>query len=63
MLKRPPNRVSFKKREEIIVLPNLIEVQVRSYRDFLQAEKMPFERDGIGLEEVFREVFPVKSFD
>ncbi len=63
MLKRPPNRVSFKKREEIIDLPNLIEVQVKSYRDFLQAEKFPHERENIGLEEVFREVFPVKSFD
>lgn len=63
MLKRPPSRLSFRKREEIIDLPNLIEVQVKSYRDFLQAEKMPHEREGIGLEEVFREVFPVKSFD
>jgi DNA-directed RNA polymerase subunit beta len=63
MLKRPPNRVSFKKREEIIDLPNLIEVQVKSYRDFLQAEKFPHERENIGMEEVFREVFPVKSFD
>jgi DNA-directed RNA polymerase subunit beta len=63
MLKRPPNRVSFKKREEIIDLPNLIEVQVKSYRDFLQAEKFPHERENVGVEEVFREVFPVKSFD
>ncbi len=63
MLKRPPNRVSFKKREEIIDLPNLIEVQVKSYRDFLQAEKFPHERENMGMEEVFREVFPVKSFD
>src|SRR3990167_1374446 len=63
MLKRPPTRVSFKKREEIIDLPNLIEVQIKSYRDFLQAEGLPHEREKIGLEEVFSEVFPVKSFD
>jgi DNA-directed RNA polymerase subunit beta len=63
MLKRPPNRVSFKNREEIIDLPNLIEVQVKSYRDFLQAEKFAHERENMGMEEVFREVFPVKSFD
>ncbi len=63
MLKRPPNRVSFKNREEIIDLPNLIEVQVKSYRDFLQAEKFTHERENMGMEEVFREVFPVKSFD
>lgn len=63
MLKRPPNRVSFKEYEEIIDLPNLIEIQIKSYRDCLQAEKLPSERDNIGLEEVFREIFPVKSFD
>src|SRR3990167_5888764 len=31
MLKKPPKRVSFREREEIIDLPNLIEIQIKSY--------------------------------
>jgi len=63
MLKRPPNRVSFQEKEEIIDLPNLIEVQIKSYKEFFQADKLPHERDNVGLEEVFREIFPIKSYD
>ena len=62
MLKRPPNRVSFRDREEIIDLPNLIEIQVKSFRQFFQEDKLPHERENMGLEEVFREIFPIKSY-
>ncbi len=37
MLKKPPKRVSFREREEIIDLPNLIEIQIKSYNQFLQS--------------------------
>ncbi len=63
MLKRPPERVSFRSREEIIDLPNLIEIQVKSFRQFFQEDKLPHERENMGLEEVFREIFPIKSYD
>ena len=63
MLKRPPQRVSFRSREEIIDLPNLIEIQIKSYDQFLQADKMPHERENVGLQEVFTEIFPIKSYD
>ena len=63
MLKRPPERVSFRESKEIIDLPNLIEVQIKSYKEFLQSEKLPHEREKIGLEEVFYEIFPIKSYD
>ena len=63
MLKKSPKRVSFRKTEEIIDLPNLIEIQIKSYTKFLQADILPSERENIGLEEVFKEVFPVKSYD
>lgn len=63
MLQRPPNRVSFIEREEIIDLPNLIEVQVKSYNQFLQADKFPEERENSGLQEVFNEILPIKSYD
>lgn len=63
MLKRPPHRESFDDKEEIIDLPNLIEIQIKSYNQFLQADKFPDERDNSGLQEVFTEVFPIKSYD
>lgn len=63
MLKRPPHRVSVIDKEEIIDLPNLIEIQIKSYNQFLQADKFPDERENIGLQEVFTEIFPIKSYD
>lgn len=63
MLKRPPHRLSYIEKKEIIDLPNLIEIQVKSYNQFLQANKFPDERENIGLQEVFNEIFPIKSYD
>lgn len=63
MLKRPPQRVSYIDKKEIIDLPNLIEIQIKSYNQFLQANKFPDERENIGLQEVFSEIFPIKSYD
>lgn len=63
MLKKPPHRHAYHEREEIIDLPNLIEIQVKSYTQFLQANKFPDERENFGLQEVFTEIFPIKSYD
>jgi len=53
----------FAKIPEVYPLPNLLEVQLKSYSEFLQEKVSPFERRPIGLQEVFLEVFPVESFD
>lgn len=63
MLQKPPHRVSFSGKKEIIDLPNLIEVQIKSYNQFLQADKFSEERESVGLQEVFNEIFPIKSYD
>ena len=63
MLKKAPHRLSFREKEEIIALPNLIEVQLKSFTGFLQADKMPHERENSGLQEVFNEIFPIKTYD
>jgi DNA-directed RNA polymerase subunit beta len=63
MLNKYPQRTSFIEREDIIDLPNLIEVQVKSYNSFLQADKLSSERVSVGLQEIFTEVFPIKSYD
>lgn len=51
------------KKEDILDLPNLVEVQIKSYKQFLQIGKLAEERENIGLEEVFREIFPIKSYN
>jgi DNA-directed RNA polymerase subunit beta len=63
MVKHAPERISFREKEEIIDLPNLIEIQLKSYADFLQADVLPHERLNSGLQEVFKEIFPIKSYD
>lgn len=49
--------------KEVIEPPNLIEVQSKSYEDFLQKEIPPSQRTENGLQAVFKEVFPIKSYD
>lgn len=63
MLKRAPKRFGVLEKEEIIDLPNLVEIQIKSYNQFLQADKFPEDREDIGLQEVFSEIFPIKSYD
>ncbi|MEN8148241.1 MAG: DNA-directed RNA polymerase subunit beta [Planctomycetota bacterium] len=43
-------------------IPNLTEMQTRSYRDFLQADAPYSERKNIGLESIIREIYPIKSY-
>lgn len=63
MARTTPDRVSFNDRQEIIDLPNLIEIQVKSYKQFLQLGLLPHERTNEGLQEVFNDIFPIKSYD
>jgi DNA-directed RNA polymerase subunit beta len=57
------DRLQFGKIEEVIEPPNLIEVQSRSYEEFMQKDIPAGERTDSGLQAVFREVFPIKSYD
>src|SRR5690349_7485499 len=63
MPSRASERINFGKIKEIITPPNLIEIQVNSYREFLQAEIAPSRRKNLGLQAVFTEVFPIASYD
>jgi DNA-directed RNA polymerase subunit beta len=47
----------------IVEIPNLIDIQKSSYDKFLQSDASPRDRKVIGLEAVFRSVFPIKDFD
>jgi DNA-directed RNA polymerase subunit beta len=57
------NRIQFGNIKEVIEAPNLIEVQSRSYEEFLLQHVPAGERKDVGLQAVFKEVFPIKSYD
>ena len=56
-------RRNFGKLREVIGPPNLIQNQIDSFNEFLQPEATPGQRRNLGLESVFREVFPIASYD
>ncbi|MGF1469548.1 MAG: DNA-directed RNA polymerase subunit beta [Sandaracinaceae bacterium] len=56
-------RHSFGKITQIIEIPNLIDIQKRSYEKFLQANVPVSERQEYGLQGVFSSVFPIKDFN
>ena len=59
---RERQRLDFAKIQSSIQIPNLIEVQMKSYQRFLQMDLLPSERDDGGLQSVFTSVFPIRDF-
>jgi DNA-directed RNA polymerase subunit beta len=57
------NRTNYGKLTDIIDPPDLIEIQKNSYADFLQLDTAPNKRKRVGLQAVFKEVFPIDSYD
>ena len=55
-------RKSFGRIPEVAPMPNLIEVQKSSYDHFLQMGVPAEQRGAVGLQEVFRSVFPIRDF-
>ncbi len=56
-------RKNFTKIHDTMDLPNLVEIQVKSYMDFLQSESSKRSRKRQGLEAAFHDCFPIDSFD
>ena len=44
-------------------MPDLIDIQTKSYQDFLQCDVIPQKRKDKGLQAIFKEIFPVASYD
>ncbi len=55
-------RIDFSKIKTTIPIPNLIEIQKKSYERFLQMNRLPSEREDAGLQSVFKSVFPISDF-
>src|SRR5689334_19596576 len=62
MPKQEPVRHDFSKIRSYMALPNLIDVQRKSYERFLQMNLLPEEREDAGLQSVFTSVFPFSDF-
>ena len=56
-------RNSFGQIDKVIDIPNLIDIQKQSYVQFLQMDVPADERRDVGLQGVFKSVFPIKDFN
>ncbi|MFN0068443.1 MAG: DNA-directed RNA polymerase subunit beta [Limisphaerales bacterium] len=63
MATRLSERINFGRIKEVTPPPNLIELQINSYEEFLQRDLAPSRRKNTGLQAVFTEVFPIESYD
>ncbi|HWG58739.1 MAG TPA: DNA-directed RNA polymerase subunit beta [Candidatus Acidoferrales bacterium] len=59
---RERERLDFAKIKTAVQIPNLIDVQKKSYQRFLQMDQLPSEREDTGLQSVFTSVFPIQDF-
>jgi DNA-directed RNA polymerase subunit beta len=57
------SRKDFGKIPSIVEIPNLIEVQKRSYEFFLQKDVPAERREEVGLQAVFKSVFPIADYN
>ncbi len=52
-------RISFSRIPSIIEYPNLMDIQLKSFEQFLQEHVQPAERKSEGLQTVFENIFPI----
>ena len=56
-------RKNFAKIRSLVPIPNLIDIQRRSYEKFLQLTTDPKRRENHGLQAVFNSVFPIRDYN
>jgi DNA-directed RNA polymerase subunit beta len=54
---------NFGKSKEAVPIPDLVALQRDSYEHFIQHQVSPTKRKNEGLEQLFKEVFPIESYD
>jgi len=54
---------NFGRVSDALEIPDLVAMQKDSYDRFLQPDAEPGKRKNIGLEALFREIFPIESYD
>jgi DNA-directed RNA polymerase subunit beta len=53
----------FGRVQEIVDIPNLVEIQTKAFHSFLAADTPSANRENLGLEALLRDVFPIYSYD
>src|SRR5210317_801520 len=56
-------RKNFAKTTSIVEIPHLIEMQRISYEKFLQLHVAPDKREDVGLQGIFKSIFPISDFN
>jgi DNA-directed RNA polymerase subunit beta len=56
-------RKNFAKTTSIVEIPHLIEMQRISYEKFLQLNLAPDKREDVGLQGIFKSIFPISDFN
>ena len=56
-------RKNFAKVKTELKIPNLIDIQQKSYAKFLQQNILPGNRKNFGLQAAFKSVFPIKDYN
>ena len=56
------NRISFSQIKSPISIPDLLEIQKRSYKTFLQIDELPEKRRETGIQAAFKAIFPISDF-
>ena len=56
-------RKNFAKIKPLVPVPNLIDIQRKSYEKFLQLTVDPEKRENMGLQAVFNSVFPIRDYN
>ncbi|MCK5055261.1 MAG: DNA-directed RNA polymerase subunit beta [Candidatus Aminicenantes bacterium] len=56
------DRINFSKIKTPIEIPNLLEIQKRSYNAFLQIDELPEKRKNLGIQAAFKSIFPISDF-
>ena len=61
MSKKTNNKRAMFATSKILEYPDLLEVQLKSFKDFFQVETTPDNRKNEGLFQVFQEIFPIED--
>ena len=52
-------QISFAKLEKGMAMPHLLDIQVRAFESLLQLDAAAHDREDVGLERVFKDLFPI----
>ncbi len=63
MAKALRERLDFGKVHAVLDVPNLIEIQIKSFETFLQSTEPPEKRKDVGLQAALRGVFPITDYN